>query len=65
MFSFFDRMAYDTPVVSLIDGFNVEDPMVQQKREEAMRKMKEINRPSLLKGGHFSLHNTVLQGATR
>lgn len=46
--------------VHLSDGFKTEDPSIQQKRAEATQRMSEINRVSLLAGGNYSRHNTVL-----
>lgn len=41
-------------------AFNKEDSSIQAKREEALQRMKQMGRPSLLEGGSFSRNLVVL-----
>lgn len=59
--SFFNSMIPTPSEVHLRDGFHTESPVVQQKREEAKQRMKELNRVSILANGPFSLNPTVLR----
>ncbi len=46
--------------VSFAGDFRNESEVVKQKRAEAIKKMKEIGRSSLIEGGKFSLNNNIL-----
>lgn len=48
------------PRMAMVDGFKQEAETLQQKREDAKRRMKEIGRKSLIEGGEFNLNNKVL-----
>ena len=61
--SFFQSLMPSQPEIHLRAGFHEEAPIVQQKREQAKQKMKELNRVGILAGGPFSRHTTVLSGA--
>ena len=62
---FFAALSNNQHHVHLSDGFKTEAPIVQQKREEAMAKMNQLNRLSILSGGGYSRHNTVLMGSNK
>lgn len=59
--SFFQSLVSSQPEVHLRAGFHEEAPIVQQKREEAKQRMKELNRVSILANGPFSLNPQVLR----